>query len=150
MRRDVEGELRGCPALPAGILQETQMGFAWLGKRNETHLVVVTLEGPGRLRLNGNLVRSKKFKLNASDHPQTVCWIEFTPEGSRGDVGQGPSASRLGPGDVDRLLRELPQTTECRAVLQELRAGRERAGQWLRWGNAGAAPRGAMGDRSRQ
>jgi hypothetical protein len=123
------------------------MGFPWFGKRNETHLVVVTLEGPGRLRLNGNVLRTKRMKMNAGEHPQTVCWIEFTPDGAREDGGKGPSADRLGGGEVDRLLRELPRTKECLAVIQDLMKGRERAGQWLHWGTAGA--RGAVGDRSR-
>ena len=65
------------------------MGFWGFGSRSETHLVVVTYEGKGHLRLNGNHVRSFRARRNAAKHERTVCWIEFTPGGPR----QGSEAS---------------------------------------------------------
>lgn len=124
------------------------MGFLGFGRKSGTHLVVVSVEGPGRLRINGNIARSQRTKQNAAEHAQTVCWIEFMPDGARGDQGTGPASSRLGPGEVDRLLRDLPQTAACRAVRENLEAGKERASHWLPWGKPGGA-RGSVGEQGR-
>src|SRR3954449_477089 len=125
------------------------MGFWGFGRRRDTHLVVVTSEGGTQLRLNGIRVQAARTKRNAAAHEQTVCWVEFEPGGPRTDQGPGPAAARLGAGEVERLLRELPQTAECRAVRGDLEGGQERAGHWLHWGRSGRSTRGGMGDKSR-
>ena len=112
------------------------MGLFGFGKKNDTNLVVVIFEGPSRLRLNGNRKHGKaaeSAKKNATSHEGTVCWMEFSQGGSRIDQGTGPSAGKLGPGEVDRLLRELPFNAECKAMLLELEQGKERAAKILRW-----------------
>jgi hypothetical protein len=125
------------------------MGILGFGKAAEKRLVVVSYEGGGRLRLNGIRVRNRKTKDNAAGHSQTVCWVEFEPDGARSDLGKGPEAARLPADKLDRLIQELPQTPECRAVLKGLADGQERVGQWLNWGGAGAAKRGTAGDQGR-
>ena len=111
------------------------MGLFGFG-RKATNLVVVMYEGPNRLRLNGNRKQGKasdSAKKNATSHEGTICWVEFSQGGSRLDQGTGPAAAKLGPGEVDRLLRELPFNAECKAMLLELEQGKERAAKILRW-----------------
>ncbi len=111
------------------------MGFLGFGGKSETHLVVVIFEGTGRLRVHGNLVKDGgKSKKNAAAHGHTVCWLEFSPKGAREDGGLGVMAPRLGPGEADRLLRELPQLEACRTVLADIRQGKEGSSKWLVWG----------------
>ncbi len=125
------------------------MGLWWFGRAAGTHLVAVTYEGSGQLRLNGNRAQSKQIKRNAAAHSGTVCWIEFAVDGTPRDRGLGPSAGRLGAGEADRLLRELPRTAECRAVCEQLRKAPKNVSQWLSWGQSRVAGRGSMGDHGR-
>lgn len=116
------------------------LGFLGIGGRSERHLVVITFEGPGRLRLNGNRSAGRRAKQGAVAHEQTVAWIEFAPDGGRLDQGLGPAASRLGGAEVQALLRDLPSDPACRAVLQGLAGGREHSSKVLdfgRWGQFG-------------
>ncbi len=107
------------------------MAFLRFKNKYDGRLVVVTYEGPGRLMLNGNRTRDEQPRRNAAAHPETVCWIEFTPEGGRVAQGVGPEACRLEKAEVDRLLRELPHIPCCRFVLKQLEEGRNHAGRWL-------------------
>jgi hypothetical protein len=45
--------------------------------------------------------------------------------------GVGPAACHLESAEVERLLRELPQTSCCRTVLEHLVQGREHSSRWL-------------------
>ena len=45
--------------------------------------------------------------------------------------GVGPAASHLDSAEVERLLRELPQTSCCRTVLEHLEQGRDHSCRWL-------------------
>ncbi len=123
------------------------MGFLGFGRRADTYLVAVTFEGKGRLRLNGNHVRSgRKSKDHAASHTRTVCWIEFAPDGAKQDGGSGPMATCLEAGGVERLLRELPQTLACRQVLEEMRQGKPSACKWLAWGESSSDIRGPVSE----
>jgi hypothetical protein len=127
------------------------LGFLGLGGKGERHLVVVTFEGPGRLRLNGNRSAGKRAKQGAVAHEQTVAWIEFAPDGGRLDQGLGRAADRMGIEEVQALLRDLPTDPACRAVLQGLAGGREHSSKVLdfsKWGQfgVGRGP-GASGER---
>ena len=116
------------------------LGLLGLGGKGERHLVVITFEGPGRLRLNGNRSAGKRAKQGAAAHDQTVAWIEFAPAGGRLDQGLGPAAGRLGVEEVQALLRDLPTDPACRAVLQGLAGGREHSSKVLdfaKWGQFG-------------
>ena len=122
------------------------MGFLGFGGRKESYLVVVTYEGPGRLRLNGNHVRGgSRSKQNAGSHGQTVCWAEFAPGRVRQDGGLGSQAPRLGAGEAERLLRDLPQLVECRTVLDAMEQGREHASKALAWASPQGAAPGTVG-----
>src|SRR5262249_32563105 len=110
-------------------------GFLGLGGKGDRHLVVVTFEGPGRLRLNGNRSAGKRAKQGAAAHEQTVAWIEFAPEGGRLDQGLGPAAGRMGTEEVQALLRDLPTDPACRAVLQGLAGGRSTPARSLTLGS---------------
>ena len=107
------------------------MGLLGFGRKKPNLLVAVTYEGEKQLRLNGNQIQSAKVKTNAAAHDRTVCWHEFAPGGGVLDRGLGPAATRLGPGVADRLLRDVPLTAECRAVVAELDQGRVQSGKWL-------------------
>lgn len=125
------------------------MGFwGFGGGKKPKHLVVVTYEGGGRLRLNGNRSLGPKYKQNASNHSGTVCWIEFDTGGIPLDQGLGPSAGQLGSGVAERLLRELPQTTECRGIRADLERSPADASRWLAWGNSSGA-RGGVDSRGK-
>src|SRR5687767_4575034 len=106
------------------------MGFLGFGRKSGTYLVVVTSEGSTRLRLNGNQMQSSRIKKNAAEHLGTVCWIEFEVGGPPRDQGLGPAASRLRPGEAERLLRELPRLEACRALLAELKQSPAHASRW--------------------
>lgn len=123
------------------------MGWFHFGRRGDRHtyLVVATYEGPGRVRLNGNRIAGGPAKQNAAAHPQTVCWAEFAVDGARRDQGLGPMGGRLGDGQAERLLRELPRNTACRELLGDLADGRDRSGRWLDPGAKG----GPNGDNRR-
>src|SRR5438874_7493066 len=62
-------ERHGSPAVRAGPWPpEADMGllgFLGLGGKGDRHLVVITFEGPGRLRLNGNRSAGKRAKQGA-------------------------------------------------------------------------------------
>jgi hypothetical protein len=127
------------------------LGLLGLGGKSDRHLVVVTFEGPGRLRLNGNRSAGKRAKQGAAAHDQTVAWIEFAVDGGRLDQGLGPAAGRMGVEEVQALLRDLPADPACRAVLQGLASGREHSSKVLdfaKWGQfgVGRGP-GASGQR---
>jgi hypothetical protein len=107
------------------------MAFLSFKHTYDGRLVVVSYEGPGRLLLNGNRTHNERARRNAAAHPETVCWIELTPGGGRVAQGVGPAASHLDKTEVERLLRELPQTSCCRSVLEHLDQGRDHAGRWL-------------------
>jgi hypothetical protein len=120
------------------------MGFLGFGKKVDTNLVVVTYEGPNKLRLNGNRKQGKEAaaaKKNASSHERTVCWIEFSQGGLRLDQGTGPAAAKVGVAEVDRLLRELPLNTVCREMLRDMEAGQERTAKILIWEKGSQATR---------
>jgi hypothetical protein len=116
------------------------LGFLGLGGRGDRHLVVITFEGPGRLRLNGNRTSGRRAKRGAAAHEQTVGWIEFDPGGGRLDQGLGPAAGRLGEAEVTALLRDLPADPSCQAVLRGLAGGRDHSSKVLsfeKWGHFG-------------
>ena len=106
----------------------------------ERHLVVVTFEGPGRLRLNANRTKGAQGKRGATAHGQTVGWVEFSADGTRLDQGLGPAAGRLGAAQVASLLRDLPADPACRSVLRGLASGRDHSSKVLdfdKWGHFG-------------
>jgi hypothetical protein len=110
------------------------------GKGKDRHLVVVTFEGPGRLRLNANRSSGPKARRGAVAHSQTVGWIEFAPDGSKLEQGVGPAAGQLGAAAVAALLRDLPSNPACQSVLRGLSSGREHSSKVLsfeEWGNFG-------------
>ncbi len=107
------------------------MAFLSFKKKYDGRLVVLTYEGPGRLLLNGNRTHDEHARRNAAAHPGTVCWIELAPGGGRIDQGVGPAAGHLETAEVERLLRELPQTSCCRTVLENLEQGRDHSCRWL-------------------
>jgi hypothetical protein len=107
------------------------MAFLSFKNKYDGRLVVLTYEGPGRLLLNGNRTHDDRSKRNAAAHAGTVCWIELASGGGRLDQGVGPAASRLDSGEVERLLRDLPQTPCCRTVLEHLDRGRDHSCRWL-------------------
>lgn len=116
------------------------MGFLNLGKKTETFLSVVTIEGPGRLRINGLRARDKAAKKAAVGHERTVCWAEFSPNGGLIDKGLGRASAQAGKaGEADRLLRDLPMNPVCRAVLDRLREGQDSVGKWLQLGETAGA-----------
>ena len=116
------------------------MGFLNLGKKTETFLSVITMEGPGRLRINGLKPRDKAARKAAVEHERTVCWAEFTPKGGLIDKGLGRAATQVGKaGEADRLLRDLPMNPVCRAVLERLREGQDSVGKWLQLGEPAGA-----------
>src|SRR3954453_22347392 len=93
------------------------------GRGRDRHLVVITFEGPGRLRLNANRTSSKRGKQGAAAHEQTVGWIEFSADGGRLDQGLGPAAGKLGAAEVAALLRDLPSDPACKTFLKGLASG---------------------------
>ena len=107
------------------------MAFLSFPKKYDGRLVVLTYEGPGRLLLNGNRTHDEHARRNAAAHPGTVCWIELASGGGRMAQGVGPAASHLDTAEVERLLRELPQTSCCRTVLEHLEQGRDHSCRWL-------------------
>ncbi len=119
--------------------EESHMGFLGFGGRSESYLIVVTYEGPGRLRLNGNHLKNKQTKKNAAAHEATVCWQEFGKGGVPRDQGLGPAAGSLKPSEAERLLRELIRLPETRKVLEDLASGRDISGKWLTWGKPSEA-----------
>lgn len=118
------------------------MGFLGFGRGKQARLVVVTYEGPDRLMLNGNKTANDRSKKHAAVHGQTVCWVEFAPDGVPLDQGLGPAAGRLGPGEAERLLRELPRNADCRSVLEHMNQGREQTGRWMKRNNAASTASG--------
>jgi hypothetical protein len=124
------------------------LSFLGLGGGGTRHLVVVTFEGPGRLRLNANRTSGKRAKQGAAAHEQTVAWIEFAPDGGRVNQGLGPAAGRLGAGEVEALLRDLPSDPACVAVLRGLAGGRDHSSKVMsfeKWGHFGVG-RGPAGE----
>ncbi|MFO0956010.1 MAG: hypothetical protein U0800_00940 [Isosphaeraceae bacterium] len=122
----------------------------FFGSAKHKHLVVITHEGSGRLRLNGNRSKGDKFKQNAANHAGTVCWIEFDLEGIPLDKGLGPAAGHLANGAAERLLADLPRTEECRAVRAELTRSEADTSRWLASGNTGKAARGGVASRGKE
>jgi hypothetical protein len=107
----------------------------------DRHLVVVTFEGPGRLRLNGNRSSGPRAKKGAAAHARTVGWIELAPDGTLLDHALGPAAPKLGTPEVAALLRRLPADPACKSVLRDLASGRPQASKVLgfeNWGSFGA------------
>lgn len=128
------------------------MGFLEiLGLRargGDRHLVVITYEGPGRLRLNANRTSGKRAKQGAMAHDQTVGWIEFSRDGARLDQGLGPAAGRLGAAEVAAMLRDLPSDPACQSVLRGLGSGRDHSSKVLsfeKWGHFGVGQGPAAG-----
>ena len=107
------------------------------GRGGNRHLVVITFEGPGRLRLNANRTSSKRSLQWAVAHEGTVGWIEFSPDGTRLDQGVGPAAGKLGPAAVAALLRDLPTNPACQSVLRGLAGGRDHSSKVLDFANWG-------------
>lgn len=119
-----------------GLLRFLGLG----GGGGDRHLVVITFEGPGRLRLNANRTSGKRGRQGAAAHDQTVAWIEFAPDGGRLDQGLGPAAGKLGTEEVTALLRDLPSDPACRSVLRGLGSGRDHSSKVLsfeKWGRFG-------------
>lgn len=113
------------------------MGFLGFGKKVDSNLVVVTYEGPSRLRLNGNRKKGREVasaKKGASTFEHAVCWIEFSQGGMRLDQGKGPAAAKMPPDEVERLLKDLPLNTACKTMLRELEEGQEKSAKILNWG----------------
>lgn len=111
-----------------------------LRSRGDRHLVVITFEGPGRLRLNANRTAGKRGKQGATAHEQTIGWIEFAADGTRLDQGLGPAAGKLGAAEVMALLRDLPGNPACQSVLRGLTSGRDHSSKVLsfeKWGHFG-------------
>jgi hypothetical protein len=128
-----------------GLLQLLGLG----GRGGERHLVVITFEGPGRLRLNANRTSGKRARQGAIAHEQTIGWIEFAPDGGRLDQGLGPAAGKLAPAELTALLRDLPSDPACKSVLRGLGSGRDHSSkvlsfdQWGKFGvGGGPAPEG--------
>ena len=119
--------------------------FLGLRARVDRHLVVVTFEGPGRLRLNANRSSGPQAKRGAVAHPRTVGWIELTPDGTLLDHAIGPAAPKLGTTEVVALLRSLPTDPACRSVLRDLGTGRTQASKVLSFENWGAFGAGSPG-----
>jgi hypothetical protein len=116
------------------------LDFLGLRKGGDRHLVVVTFEGPGRLRLNANRTSGKRARRGAAAHEQTVGWVEFSPDGARLDQGLGPAAGKLGAAEAAALLRDLAADPACRSVLRGLAGGREHSSKVLsfeKWGHFG-------------
>jgi hypothetical protein len=109
------------------------MSFLGLGKWSETYLAVVTLDGPGRLRINGIRTKNGKTRKTVEKHVQTVCWLEFSKTG--GLIGKGTGPARVPNGDAERLLRDLPTMPAWRSVLERLQDGQESAAKWLQRGD---------------
>jgi hypothetical protein len=107
------------------------MAYLSFKQKYDGRLVVLTYEGPGRLLLNGNRTHDEHARRNAAAHPGTVCWIELASGGGRMAQGVGPAASHLDTAEVERFLRELPQTSCCRTVLEHLEEGRDHSSRWL-------------------
>ena len=110
------------------------------GRCGPRHLVVITFEGPGRLRLNANRTSGKRGKRGATAHEQTIGWIEFAADGGRLDQGLGPAAGKLGAAEVMALLRDLPANPACQSVLRGLAGGRDHSSKVLsfeKWGHFG-------------
>ena len=117
------------------------MGFLGFGKE-ASNIIVVTYEGPNRLRLNGNRKKGRDInaaKKGAAAHDRTVCWIEFSQGGMRLDQGKGQAAVKVGDSEVERLLRELPLNSVCKEMLHELEGGQEKAARILSWQNPNQA-----------
>lgn len=124
------------------------LSFLGLGGGGPRHLVVITFEGPGRLRLNANRTTGKRGRQGAAAHDQTVAWIEFDPKGGRLNQGLGPAAGRLGTAEVEALLRDLPSDPACQSVLRGLAGGREHSSKVMsfdKWGHFGVG-RGPAGE----
>jgi hypothetical protein len=122
--------------------------FLGLGRGGERYLVVITLEGPGRMRLNANRTSGKRGRQGAAAHDQTVGWIEFAPDGGRLDQGLGPAAGKLDPAEVTALLRDLPSDPACKSVLRGLGSGRDHSSKVLsfeKWGRFGVGRDSAAG-----
>lgn len=115
--------------------------FLGLGSRGGVrHLVVVSFEGPGRLRLNANRTSGIRARQGAAAHEQTIAWIEFQPDGTRLEQGIGPAAGKLGAAEVASLMRDLPTDPACRSVLAGLAGGRDHSSKILsfeKWGSFG-------------
>jgi hypothetical protein len=117
--------------------EDWRMGLFGFGKKEE-NLVVVTWEGPNRLRLNGNRKAGKEAdaaKQGAKSHARTVVWFTFDMKGRRLDQGKGPSAERMPGAEIERMLRELPLNKVVLGMLQELEQGAERSAKILSWVN---------------
>jgi hypothetical protein len=121
-----------------------------LRARDDRHLVVVTFEGPGRLRLNANRTSGKRGKQGATAHEQTIGWIEFKADGTRVDQGLGPAAGKLGAAEVVALLRDLPANPACQSVLRGLTSGRDHSSKVLsfeKWGHFGVGQDPGSGEK---
>jgi hypothetical protein len=111
------------------------MGFLGFGGK-ESNIVVVTYEGPNKLRLNGNRKKGKDIdaaKKGATAYEHTVCWIEFSQGGMRLDQGKGPAVAKVGAAEAERILRDLPLNPICKSMLTELEKGQERAARIFSW-----------------
>lgn len=113
------------------------MGFLNLGKRTETFLSIITLEGPGRFRINGVRAKDPAAKKTAIAHERTICWVEFSTKGGMMDKGMGRAATQVG--QAERLLRDLPMHPTCLAVLERLKEGQDSVGKWLQLGEPAGA-----------
>jgi hypothetical protein len=107
------------------------VGWFGIGKKT-TYVIALSREGPDRLRLNGNQVTRTQVKTNAASHDQTVIWMEVTSGGGRIDQGTGPASSKLAPGELERLQRDVHLSTAFKAIVEELDGGREHASKWYK------------------
>lgn len=107
--------------------------MGWFGfAKKTTYVIAVSREGPDRLRLNGNQVTRAQVKKNAASHDQTVLWMEVTSGGGRVDQGTGPASTKLPPGDLERLQRDVHLSTAFKAIVEELDTGKEHASKWYK------------------
>ena len=104
--------------------------------RRDWNIVVITSEGPERMRLNANRQKGKQAaaaKKGAASHNGTLCWIIFDQNGRRLDDGLGPASTRLDPDQAQRLLTSLPTNRTVLEVLRELEQGREKTAREFTW-----------------
>lgn len=108
--------------------------------RRDWNLVVVTAEGPERMRLNANRQKGKQAvtaKKGAREHARTLCWVVFDQEGRKLDEGLGPASARLPADQAQRMLTSLPTNRTVLEILRELEQGRDKTAREFVWQDRG-------------
>jgi hypothetical protein len=111
-----------------------------LFSRRDWNIVVITSEGPERMRLNANRQKGRQAaaaKKGAASHGGTLCWVVFDQEGRKLDEGLGPASARLDPEQAKRMLTSLPTNRTVLEVLRELERGRDRMAKEFTWQDRG-------------